>query len=54
MPLEVIFGFLLAGILWTFFPDGPGGHSNGGQGNKPMRMDRRDQIEMMRRMRGDD
>ena len=47
MPLEVIFGFLLAGILWTFFPDGPGGHSNGGQ----ERMSQ-DQIEMIKRMKG--
>ncbi len=46
MPPEVIFGFLLAGILWTFFPDGPGGR-NGGQ----ERMSQ-DQIEMIKRMKG--
>ena len=47
MPLKVIFGFLLAGILFTIKPDGPGGR-NGGQGNK------QDQVELMKRMRGDD
>ena len=53
MPPEAIFGFLLAGLMFTLKPDGPGGR-NGGQGNKPMGMDKRDQVELMKRMRGDD
>ncbi len=53
-PENFVIGVVIGGLLWTFFPDGPGGRNNGGQGNKPMGMDKRDQIELMRRMRGDD